>query len=512
MIVSASSTNVSIYENTIYNCKGYGINNSSASAQIFGNLIHDITYSGNGLGIYINAANCSIYKNTIYNIDAVGVYCVGNTNKIYSNVVSNCWNGSIRGSGGSGSGIVLAVGASGNEVYDNYVYNNFRGISVANSSGTGANEIYSNLVYYNYVNDIDQQEDAGVNHELIFNNTVIHSPDYVISGNSYIGHGIAVHVLAKKSKVINNLVIINQAIATCDGLEYSQTSVNLVEVISDYNLVYSTVTDGNLGTLDFIGYKTMSGWRAALIAYGNGKIKGLDGTVNSVEAHSLDTNPLLTSDFKLPINSPCIGSGLNSVWSGKLDKLDFVNNPITDSSGALFNRYVGGTRITAVDIGACQRESDPLSITGSDLSFDAKGGYFNSGNPYMWYTTTAGITCTISKTENSHCEVSGAISDFLLFLYDGKRSLINKMVTTTPASMSSYVCVESPIKPPVFTPILGSSSVTPPIDSDDFLLWEPGVTFLWESGIEAIWDTNVLVWDTNGVLAYWDNTDSISWG
>ena len=309
--ISASATNVLIFGNNIHNGTGYGITNNSSGAQIYNNVINNITYSSNGYGIYNNSNNSSIYENIIHDMDGSGIYNLGNTNNIYRNTIYNCWNGLARGSGGVGSAMMIAGGSSGNKIYRNYVYNNFKGIAIATSSGTGANIIYANLAYHNYVNDIDQQEDAGVNHEMIYNNTVIHSPDYVIAGNDYIGHGIAVHVRAKKSKVINNIVIVNQAASTCDALTYSSTTDVLVEVISDYNQVYSTCPNGNIGTLDFVGYTTMSTWRAALIAHGNGKIKGLGGTVDSVEAHSSDTNPLFVSDsdFHLTPQSPCIASG-----------------------------------------------------------------------------------------------------------------------------------------------------------------------------------------------------------
>lgn len=311
IITTGSSGNISIFRNTIYNCRGYGLINNSPAAQIYDNDIHDIAYSGNGYGIYNNANECSIYENIIYDIDAIGIYNLGNNNNIYCNRTYNCWNGMNRGSGGLGTGIFLGNGASANRVYRNYVYNNFTGITIATNSGTGANAVFSNLVYQNHINDIDQQQDSGVNHELIYNNTVLHSPSYTIGGDAYIGHGIAIHVLAKKSKVINNVVIVNQAIITCDGLAYSQTNTNLVEIISDYNQVYATCQDANIGTLDFLGYTSMSAWRSAIIFHGNGKIKGLDGTVDSVEIHSSDTNPLFvsSSDFHLTPSSPCVASG-----------------------------------------------------------------------------------------------------------------------------------------------------------------------------------------------------------
>lgn len=311
VLIASNARGVTIVSNTISGCVGYGIINNSPSAQIFNNTIHDIVYNSNGYGIYNNANGCSIFGNTIYNIDANGINNVGNNNDIYGNIVYNCWNGLVRGSGGVGGAICIGGAASGNKIYQNYVYNNFTGITIATSTGTGANAIFSNLLVHNYVNDIDDQYDSGTNHELIYNNTVIHSPDYVISGNAYIGHGIAVHVHAQKAKVINNIVIVNQAVITCDGLAYSQTNDNLIEIISDYNQVYSTCDGANIGTLNFLGYTNMVAWKTALIANGNGKIKGLDGTVNSVEAHSSDQNPLLvsSSDFHLTAVSPCINTG-----------------------------------------------------------------------------------------------------------------------------------------------------------------------------------------------------------
>lgn len=350
-IITSNSNSVSIHGNLIYNItNGYGISNGSAGANIYNNTIHDVTYASNGYGIYSLASNCTIYNNIIYNVDAMGIYIGGSTSNVYLNTIHDCWNKLARGKGGIGSGIGLVDSASGNLIYRNYIYNNFIGISFDIAAGTGANAVFSNLVVNNYISGIDDSADTGINHEMIYNNTVIHNPSYAIGDSTYVGHGITAHIAAKKVKVINNIVIVYQASGQCDGLSYSRTNDNLIEVISDYNQIYAAVPSAVIGTLDFVLEETMASWISLLKSSGNNKIHGLDGTVDSVEAHSSDADPKLisSSDFHLSGASPCINAGydLGSSYSIDYDGISQYSSG-TYSIGAY--AYVGILTISYID-------------------------------------------------------------------------------------------------------------------------------------------------------------------
>lgn len=350
-IITSSTNNVSIHGNLIYNItNGYGINNGSASANIYNNTIHDVTYASNGYGIYSLASNCVVYSNIIYNIDAMGICMGGSANDIYLNTVHDCWNKLARGKGGIGSGIGLVGSASGNLVHRNYIYNNFVGISLDIVGGTGANAIFSNLVVNNYISGIDDSADTGVNHEMIYNNTVIHNPNYAIGDSTYVGHGITAHIAAKKVKVINNIVIVYQVSGQCDGLSYSRTNDNLIEVISDYNQIYAAVPHAVIGSLDFVLEETMTSWIALLKSSGNNKIHGLDGTVNSVEAHSSDANPKLisSSDLHLSGASPCINAGYDLGSSYSID-YDGISQYLSGTYSIGAYAYVGILTISYLD-------------------------------------------------------------------------------------------------------------------------------------------------------------------
>lgn len=105
------------------------------------------------------------------------------------------------------------------------------------------------------------------------------------------------------------------------------------------------------------GYEDNAGWTEtdAQIDY-NDFYSNTAPTVscaNSGGSHSKTANPLFvsTTDFHLKNGSPCINTGLNSVWSGTANVTDYAGTKITDAAGNII--APGGV----VDIGAYEYKS-----------------------------------------------------------------------------------------------------------------------------------------------------------
>lgn len=299
------------------------------------NKVIDCTVYENGVNV--NALNTSVPEirgNTVYSAATNGVQMGGCTSGIchdniirnnlkYGVLVTNSSGDSVyqnqvfsngvgqKGHGGDGAGVFIGGSSTGVLVYRNNVYSNYIGIYHNTSSGAGANKIYYNIVKNSTVNGIDNEADAGTNAVEIYNNTIIHSPN-ANNVAPYAGHGISSQVAGKINKIANNLVVIKQVGADCNGIAISSDVAGFVYAWIDNNLYFDDA--GGSAKIGMLGaqYSTLSTWQAALQA--DAKIFDMGGNAAQGEAHGVYGDPLFVDaangNYRLSVGSPAIGAGV----------------------------------------------------------------------------------------------------------------------------------------------------------------------------------------------------------
>lgn len=234
---------------------------------------------------------------------------------ISANTVSAVWNGNEYGAGGAGSGIAIASSSNSNLIQRNLLHDNYLGISFTETSGLGGNSAWANILYDHKVNSITVESSGVTNAEQIYHNTIIHNPsDHDVTASvDYSGHGIDIQNPGTKAAFANNVIYVSRAGDGCDnmnGLCVSDTSANIVQVRTDYNLVFGVV-GANLFKLNGTQYTTLADWQTAVQA--DAKVLDLAGVSATAESHSLNADALFVSqaglDFRLQSRSPCISTG-----------------------------------------------------------------------------------------------------------------------------------------------------------------------------------------------------------
>lgn len=212
-------------------------------------------------------------------------------NRVEACHFQNCWNGSEYGHGGDGSGVTASGSSGDNSVVANTFLGCYAGIVLKSASGAGENSLGYNFIVNSRVNGISITSNGGALPELAYRNVVIHSPSdhdptEVVD---YTGHGIVIQSTGAKAVFNNNTVFVSRSGDGCDncnGLCISDTSSNIVDVRTDYNVLFG-VRDAYLTKLvDADGthlYRTVKEWQAAIQA--DKRILDLDGRADTAGAH-----------------------------------------------------------------------------------------------------------------------------------------------------------------------------------------------------------------------------------
>ncbi len=248
-----------------------------------------------GAGIFATNCEVSIIDRCLLdggNVGGTGVRLHNSSlNTIQACHLQDCWNGSEYGYGGDGSGVTISGSSGSNSVVANTFLGCYAGMILKSASGAGDNALGYNFVVNSRVNGISITSNGGLLSELVYCNTVIHNPsDHNPAPEAdYTGHGIAIQSTGTRAIFNNNTVFISRSgdgCANCNGFCISDTSSNIVEVRTDYNVLFG-VRDAYLGKLVDAGgshvYRTVKEWQAAIQT--DGKILDLDGVSAGAGSH-----------------------------------------------------------------------------------------------------------------------------------------------------------------------------------------------------------------------------------
>jgi hypothetical protein len=339
-----NTSNGSVASGSIYNAASQGVYFTGCSnievanltiKNIFintgGNVSTATDASGlNTSGIRVEGApfcNVSIHNNTISDARAAISVCVDGLSttynvNIYDNTTSDhCWGIQV-GSGDEN------VSANGINIYGNDVTNwqlwqyptssyHTDGIIIY-SDGTGSDvtgSIYGNYIY----GDLGSGSptafiflESNTRNFLVYNNVTVASSGanawtgiwsggdictgggHYIFNNTFVGEESSDGALIKSCNSTGNYFENNIFTNANVGVMCRQDSYGCIGS-SNYNIFYSTNAVGNNDSAGPPEYSTLAQWQSGY----------------SQDANSLVSNPLLTSTYSIPSNSPAVGAGTN---------------------------------------------------------------------------------------------------------------------------------------------------------------------------------------------------------
>ena len=254
-------------------------------------------------GVYLNGSDNWVISNNNISDCLHGVQVANSTrNQILNNTITNCWDGAAYPAS-SGAGVYLYVASDNTTVSKNIITGCCRGITKGYTLLIGGSIITENLVTDSIVNGIDIMFGGGTTRPLITNNVVIQNPP----GTS--GHGIGVQCGGSGAMIFNNIIIVKKSISNVQGIAIAgDYAVDGVQI--NNNLVFDDSPEKTAHLYQFDGTQidTLVAWKTAIQA--DAAITDENGTSGSAGANSLVADPLLTTDYYIPITSPCVGAGL----------------------------------------------------------------------------------------------------------------------------------------------------------------------------------------------------------
>jgi len=322
---SSGITNITIANNQVYANASTGIYNAgNYNWTITGNVVHDNNGAGNQFGIYMSYATGTISNNTVYNQVRTGIdFNYYNSSPVSGNIVSgNTVYGNSTGLYVDGAMIsgnlvhdnattgiyadsysvltgntvwrqtatnAVGISVSGCVVSNNAVFGNYNGILANGGAATvNGNRLYSNTNYGLLLESLNGSNySLGIHYiataysNLIYANSVggifINGSIYdlsVLNNTVYqpVGNAITMSGSTTSSypDTFENNILWVQA-----GFDMAVTTSNQTGLISDYNILYHTGANANVGTWNSTTEATLAAWQAA---------SGLD-------AHSSEANP-----------------------------------------------------------------------------------------------------------------------------------------------------------------------------------------------------------------------------
>jgi parallel beta-helix repeat protein len=263
----------------------------------------DCTGGGTGLTITGNTLNGNLTFNT--NSNHAGIYMDDfDSNTVTGNTIqnwysglriedanSNLFEGNIfidNGDASAGQHAVFSLTGTGNVFTRNTLTGGRQGV-VTTATG-GGNEISSNLISGYIVNGISYQGNSAT-HDLVVNNTVIHTP------TADAGHGIVVQLggASTSVRIKNNLVTCS---VTGSNVQCIAIAGTRLQVDIDYNSYY--VTNGAvIGNLDTgTDRTTLAAWQTDLQG---------DALAIGEDANSLEADPALDAGNVTTLAAAMVG-------------------------------------------------------------------------------------------------------------------------------------------------------------------------------------------------------------
>ncbi len=315
--------NVNIQQNpsVVGSTQAVFIFGNSATAGAGGTIL-DLTVTGlatyantssNHVGLHVDDWNGLLIENyTCTNMFSGVRLTNADSNTLLRPNISGCGLGLKSDASGGGYGITLDASSASNKVIAGRLDNNYQHYVDSVTSG-GNNELHGSLLTNPLVNSISYVSTSNST-GLFYNNIIIHNPADTE------GHGLVVQNggAVTKAKFINNLVVCGTTGANIQCVAVGGVSgTNYQDIDFTTNAYY--VTNGAIvGELGVTEYATLAAWSVAA----NADIRITETTV-------IDSDPLLTSDYKLGAGSPCIGAGTTGLITGE----DTYDQPIPSFGG-----------------------------------------------------------------------------------------------------------------------------------------------------------------------------------
>jgi hypothetical protein len=417
-VEGAPFCNVSIHNNTISSARAaisFSVDSSSTSSNI---NVYDNTTSDHCWGIQVgsgdtnvSANEINIYNNNItnwalwqfptntYHTDGIIVYSDGSGSDVTGSIYGNYIHGDL----GSGSPTAFIFLESNTKNFN--IYNN---LTVASSGANAWIGIWSGG---------DTCTGGGHN---IFNNT-------------FVGSGSSGGALIKSCNTTGNNFENNIFANAYVGVMCRQGSYGCINS-SNYNSFYTSEAVGNNDTAGPPAYLTLSAWQSG----------------DSQDANSLTSNPLLTSTYTIPANSPAVDAGANL---STYFTTDMAGNARPQSG--------------AWDLGAYQHASSADTTPPSVTGFIIPSTSSSLTVPITTFTATdnVGVTgyCVTTTNSSSGCSWSTSAPTSMTFASSGAQTAYAWAKDaagniSTPVSATTTITLSS--TPPTITAFTLPSTAT----------------------------------------------------
>ncbi len=248
-----------------------------------------------GAGIFMTNCTASLVDGCLLdggNVGGTGIRLHNaSMNAVQASHFQNCWNGLEYARGGDGAGITISGSSGSNSIIANTFIDGYAGAILKSASGSGENALGYNFIVNSRVNGISITSTGILLPALDYRNTVIHNPsDHDPTDQvDYTGHGIVIQSTGGRATFNNNTVFVSRSgdgCTNCNGLCISDTSSNIAEIRTDYNVLFG-VRDAYLAKLvDGSGthlYRTVKEWQTAIQA--DKKILDLNGVSAAAGSH-----------------------------------------------------------------------------------------------------------------------------------------------------------------------------------------------------------------------------------
>ena len=273
--VYLQSTSATITSNTVYNEPQYDIYLSTPSgASAANNVIGNNTVYGSQYGIWASQAtvsNNTVHDNTIAGIDASN-YSVVTGNTVWRQTATNAYGIEVQSAAASGNAVFgnyngIYVNGGGATIDGNRIYSNTNyGLLLENMNGanyaSGPNyyaAACSNVIYANSTGGIYLSGDLDLS---LLNNTV-----YQPVGNAV--------TLSGSNNTSYPVFIENNILWVQAGYDLYVPTVSQAGLVSNYNILYHTGNNANVGTWNGAAEATLAAWQSA----------------SALDSHSSEANP-----------------------------------------------------------------------------------------------------------------------------------------------------------------------------------------------------------------------------
>ncbi|CAN5296763.1 hypothetical protein BH09BAC1_BH09BAC1_12480 [soil metagenome] len=467
-IVSKTSGTVTINNNTvnaIYStqasnvvAKSVGIYTSSGAAIITNNTVYDLaSATGTGSSSYLgtDAAAAGIVVNSIYS----GARQVVSNNTVYKIYSSQTFATAVRLYGISVTG---AFGVSSSHILNgNLVYNIYGNASNANTSPTGIKiwsgsyRITNNVINLGFRTDATPitsassitgiiDSSSGNTNMLIevLHNTVVIGGTAVTAGNSYAFRRVESNTSPSNTEDLrNNIFVNNRTNSTGTGKHYSLHLDRVANVISVFNMIYSTASASGYMPFHAAGtdYATLAGWQ----------------TATTLDAYTVNADPLFIlytpSSFDLHVAT---SSPANQ--AGTYVPVDYDKDSILRSSATPIDigAYVVGCGSGGVTPTVTLAATATTICAGTLVTFTATPSAGASGGNYNFYRNGVSVQ---NGTNNTYANNALGNNDSVRVVFTASASC----VSSTPVSSNTITMTVNPTVTPTVILAISQNNICP---------------------------------------------------